>query len=700
MNKTKNIALVLKNAAAIKDIKKPDLETCMAALMQDGALIEFIDTASFTRREYFNLCYAAVKSNPKVLPLIQRDRLGGKLWDSVMFTAVRNNGLALRWIKEQSPELCLEAVKQNPQAFAFVDKTMCDAINPHCYTLLQEAAQGTAQSAAGKNKPARKTKKSGKAKNQEPAIDLRDVERQTEDICLKAVMRDGLQIQYVHRQTRKLCRAAIRQNPEADNYIRDSNMVWLDDLLGNACSGMGEFASVLGDYVFYSISKNTKKVPVMLKVKGKQCSPSQYYSLCQEALEDTFCNIRHVNPALLSAGQYRELCMAAIKEMPDVMVFINEADIDADLYFQICLQMLGSVVELKRAFKKIQSSRLSTDQYYRLTQTFLEASQHTAPRSIETIDAKKLTGKQYFDICKKVLEKIPHDFENMQSGLLTRSQYTELAFSVVKKNHANIDKVDRNRLAKKDWLELCKIAVAKKGSFLYYLDIPSGKDFNVLLEIAGKNGGGLKYAASQNFSHCFAVVKKDGNELEYVRPEQFTQKQYLAICKAALKKEPRAIGFVVDDALDNDQYLELCTAAQKSFYGIFDSVNREKIPASLYHSWCRTALGHSPLWISDIPFSKHYFHFCLKAVKKDGNVLKDIKYLRFTPEQYAAVRKAAEETIKKNTTDEDDELSRLFGQGTGVNKDGERTGISNTRKVPGFSRPQIRSVKTKTNKER
>jgi|GEM_PF-1921539 len=654
MSNAKNIALVIKDAAAIKGIKRPDLETCIAALMQDGMLIAHIDTSRFTRREYLNLCNAAVKSNARALTVVQWGRLGSRLCDSVRFTAVQKNGLALRWIKEQSPELCLEAVRQNHKALACVDKTMCGTISPHCYSLLQEEAQK-----AEKKASERKTKRAAKTKNkeaedQEPKIDLRVVDRQTEELCLKAVIQDGLQIQYVHRQTRRLCRAAVHQNPEAEEYIRDNNMVSLNDLLRNVSEGVGGFSGALGNYMFYCISKKTKKVPAALKVKGKESSPSHYYSQCQKALEDNCCNLRHVNPGLLSRDQYRELCILALKEMPDVMVFINDADIDADLYFQICLQMLAVVksFQLERAFTKIQSARLSTEQYYRIVQVLFQSSPLGDMFMFEFIDAKKLARQQYFELCRDLVKKSMHDFEHVQGSLLTRAQYTELAFDVVKKNHAYIDMVDKNFLAKKDWFELCKMAVSKKGTFLYNLDIPPGSDFNALLEIAGKNGGGLKYISSQDFSRCLAVVKKEGYELEHVRPEQFTPEHYFAICKAAVKKEPRAIGFVDDEALDNHQYFELCAAAQKSFYGIFFLVNPEKIPASLYHSWCRTALKHSPFWIKDIPYSKHYYYFCLKAVKKGGDMLKHIKHLRLSPEEYAALCKAAEE----NKKEEHDEL--------------------------------------------
>jgi len=166
-----------------------------------------------------------------------------------------------------------------------------------------------------------------------------------------------------------------------------------------------------------------------------------------------------------------------------------------------------------------------------------------------------------------------------------------------------------------------------------------------LRQLALKNGGGLKYIFEQNYRLCLSVLRKNGRELAYVRPYQFTNEQYFNICKAAVENEYRSILYVDDEELGQKQYQELCETAVNLFYGIFHLINREKIPANLYHTWCKNALEKEPLWIKEIPYSKHYYGFCLKAVRKDGEQLENIKYLRLTKDQYAAVCKAA---VKQN----------------------------------------------------
>ncbi len=42
---------------------------------------------------------------------------------------------------------------------------------------------------------------------------LRNIEEQTEDICLAAIKQDGDYLQYVDNQTETICLAAVKQNP-------------------------------------------------------------------------------------------------------------------------------------------------------------------------------------------------------------------------------------------------------------------------------------------------------------------------------------------------------------------------------------------------------------------------------------------------------------------------------------------------------
>lgn len=85
--------------------------------------------------------------------------------------AVEENGLMLKYVKQQTFNICLTAVKQFGHALQFV-------------------------------------------------------ELQTPEICLAAVKRHGESLQYVDQQTPEICLAAIEQNPRAEKYIKlDRNLI-------------------------------------------------------------------------------------------------------------------------------------------------------------------------------------------------------------------------------------------------------------------------------------------------------------------------------------------------------------------------------------------------------------------------------------------------------------------------------------------
>src|SRR6185369_15946431 len=86
------------------------------------------------------------------LILEDRQRIADlEVWEdsSYCLTAVQNNGYALQYVKEQTPEICLAAVQNNGYALQYV----------------------------------------------------KDVREQTPEICLAAVQKDGSALQYVKKQT-------------------------------------------------------------------------------------------------------------------------------------------------------------------------------------------------------------------------------------------------------------------------------------------------------------------------------------------------------------------------------------------------------------------------------------------------------------------------------------------------------------------
>jgi len=637
------IAEVMKKPSILGGIDNPSFDICMAALVLDGMCIKYINSSLFTRREYHSMCEAAVRQNPKAFTKIKRERFSALKWKNLKLFAARQNGLVLRWINEQTPEICLEAIKNNPKALSFVNKSLCSS---HCYNLLKKAAEQKIKENQKEAKEKRSLRSSRKVK-QKQTINLLNVKKQSEALCLKAVMQDGLQIRYVWKQTSKLCLAAFNQNPDAIGFIRDSSFITIDDLFSDACKNLGSMANGIVDLMFYYTNKKAKKIPFKLKTEGKNINTEQYYKSSAEALDKNYCNIKFINPCFLTFTQYKNLCLKAILKAPKVLIYIAKVKITKEWYYRIIREIFNkaNIFEIENCFKYIDMKQLTNKQYYNLLKIVLKLNKKEKSFNMELINAKKLTNEQYFSICRTYIYDKLGTINDIQPKFLTDSQYSELCLFTIKNNNYFIRYIDKKYLSRNDWLELCRITVKKKGDILYLMDIPSKKDFQELHQLALKNGGGLKYINEQNYKQCLSVIKKNGSELTYVCPNQFTNEQYFSLCKTAVENNGISLFYVDDEELEQKQYQELCEISVKSFHSNFRFVNNEKIPSNLYHIWCKKALDENPCLIDEIPYSNRYYNYCLKAVKKNGNVLGDIKYLRLTKEEYAAVCKAA---VKQN----------------------------------------------------
>ena len=107
------------------------------------------------------------------------------------YDIVKHDKYLLRYIKNQTPEICLEAVKQNGRALIYV-------------------------------------------KNQTPEICLEAVKQngwaliyvknQTPEICLEAVKQDGYLLVFVNNQTPEICLEAVKQDGYSLLYVKKINM--------------------------------------------------------------------------------------------------------------------------------------------------------------------------------------------------------------------------------------------------------------------------------------------------------------------------------------------------------------------------------------------------------------------------------------------------------------------------------------------
>ena len=88
----------------------------------------------------------------------------------------------------QTPEICLEAVKQNWKALQYAKEQTLEV----CLEALKQSY--------------------GRA--------LRYIDNQTPEICIAAVQQNGWILEYVREQTPEICVEAIKREPEAYKYVR------------------------------------------------------------------------------------------------------------------------------------------------------------------------------------------------------------------------------------------------------------------------------------------------------------------------------------------------------------------------------------------------------------------------------------------------------------------------------------------------
>ena len=124
------------------------------------------------------------------LVLGEREEIGELgVWDDEKYCleAVKENGSALKYVKDQTEEMCMKAVRENGYALQFVknqtENVCMEAVRQNGYA-------------------------------------LEYVRDQTEAICMAAVKGNGYALEYVSDQTKEICMAAVRQNSNALRYVK------------------------------------------------------------------------------------------------------------------------------------------------------------------------------------------------------------------------------------------------------------------------------------------------------------------------------------------------------------------------------------------------------------------------------------------------------------------------------------------------
>ena len=158
----------------------------------------------FIKEQTPDICITAVKEDGQALQYVKEQT------PDICLEAVKKNGFVLAYVKEQTPDICLEAVKQNGLALKYVkDQTedICiEAVKQNGWALqfVKEQTEDICLEAVKKN-----------------GLALAYVKEQTPDICITAVKEDGQALQYVKEQTSDICLEAIKQNNKVLKYVYD-----------------------------------------------------------------------------------------------------------------------------------------------------------------------------------------------------------------------------------------------------------------------------------------------------------------------------------------------------------------------------------------------------------------------------------------------------------------------------------------------
>lgn len=222
----KRLSAVKRSWRAIQKVEKKYLteELCLAAIQKSKGW-----AMSYITNQTPALCLAAVKHCKLNLVCTFLERATEQS-PELCLEAVKKDGWALRYVKEQTAELCLEAVKQNGLALEFVkDQTpdICLAAvrqNPWALAFVKDQTPDICFAAIGENEYAIQYVRNQTAEIclevvKKNASTLRYIKEQTPEVCLEAVTKNGLMLRYVNTLTDSFCLAAVEQNGMALKYV-------------------------------------------------------------------------------------------------------------------------------------------------------------------------------------------------------------------------------------------------------------------------------------------------------------------------------------------------------------------------------------------------------------------------------------------------------------------------------------------------
>ena len=157
----------------------------------------------YVKEQTDDICILAVKRDGSALKYVHKQT------EDICKLAVQGNGFMLKYVKEQTNDICTIAVRQYCHALEFVKLQTPE--------LCKLAIQGNGSALQYVKE---QTEELCNMAIQQNGLALKYVTNQNEELCILAVQRDVRALKYVKEQTDKICKLAVQKDGNALKYVK------------------------------------------------------------------------------------------------------------------------------------------------------------------------------------------------------------------------------------------------------------------------------------------------------------------------------------------------------------------------------------------------------------------------------------------------------------------------------------------------
>ena len=531
-NQTDNICIkaINGNYQAIKYVRNQTLNVCIAAVKKNYNSIRFITNKSIEiykqlfKKDRCEKMFMLIKE-PSIEIIIEFVKaspyaLNKKYINEIYHTielyniAIRHQGLSIRYIRDRTPEMCLEAVKSDYKALQYiVDQTeeMClIAVKAHSL----ELGNFFTNHIKGKNIIF------DYDINRDIRFDtyyeprshiLRYVMNQNDEICLEAVKNYGLSLKFVENKTLEICMMAVNNIGHAIAFVDNQT----EDICMAAVNNSG-FA------IRYIKPENLTEEICLAAVKQNGLAINYIHNytheICYAAVNQNGLALEHVPDEMLN----EDIFLDAVRQNGLALEFINIDNQNEDICNEALKNNINAIKFVKKnidynlALKAIRNDVMNL-QY--IPYAHVDIINEAFNKDYNVIKYIKKFN-QTEEMCLKAIQ---HDIDLIQFV------------------HFNIP----NDLAIK--------AVKKNGIYLKNIINQTDEIVKIALE---NTINAFKYVKNYNPYMCLDIVQKDGLQLEHIKkiilkPEwnYFRNQIYME----AIKQNPLAIKFALNQTVKHRQ---------------------------------------------------------------------------------------------------------------------------------------------------